>query len=1118
MSIYYPDADCLEQDVPDINEPITNLKALDPLVFDNVNNILSVNNCGPASSGVLTSQLQSIGGNKNFIDGFAINSGTQITEISIDGLFSTSSDNKLVTQKGIKSYVDNKIFGITSWQQSVKDFWDASGGLPSGAVEGDRLICSVAGNGWIKNNIYTYLSSSWFGIIPSEGWSCYVDDEDSTYTFNGTGWVHIGVTINHLDLLNIGTLTHSQIDDKFLSTTESTNISTGALTTVGGVGISKNLNIGGITKLWNTTDATNSITGSLQVSGGCGISKNLHVGDSINIENNLKIGSDISQNRHIEIASNTTYGYVWGSGAPWFTTTNLSNNYYNNGSTDIITEPLLMSSNISCAPGNINFYVNGVANDLPLTNVAYFDLASSTFYNNLIVFNTTDSTDLATGSLKVAGGTAIYKNLNVGGITKLWNTTESTSISTGALQVSGGCGISKNLFVGGITSINTTNQLKLAYDNSNYTTINTDSIGDLTVNASGNDIYLHSTDAVHVSNTTGSTSTSTGALQVSGGCSIAKQLNVGAIRGPQLSYTGTTLTNEWFRVIIPSASYYAMVHCDNFPYGKIRFMIRADGGGSSISKQIEFNPGSSFNARMVIYRENTSLLYHIYVVANGSYNLNIWFEHTTAYLSQWAWDGTDCGPTSSDPTDLPAGDFTLLRDSENYTNVYASASIGSLSLNYQSTQQLTLNYGSGAYTTLNTDVNGDLTVNATGNDINFHSTDKVSVLNTTVSTSTSTGSLIVSGGIGVTDGVYCTRVMSTGVYPQLSLARPNNALPCYIGVDGSGNMLFNANNDIYFDATDMIYINNTTESTSTQTGSLQLAGGCGIAKNLYVGGNLNVNGIINPSIISLNGTTESTSTDTGSLIIAGGTGIAKNLNVGGISKLWNTTESTDSLTGSLQIAGGCGISKNVNIGGVCTLYNTTSSTSTSTGSLVISGGLGIGERIIYSDLYKELQLFGNSRLGASSPSFLEVNSSGVYTYKMDVGNKLYFNFELTHDYKYNTSPYFHCHVCTSGTSTDQVSFQFEYCVAKLTSPDIISSGNIKKFSGGENAPGVAYQVFIIDMNTTEMGKTWPSNVSHSSVISGVLTRNSGNTDDVYIFDFAMHYKSDRIGTLTITGT
>ena len=85
-----------------------------------------------------------------------------------------------------------------------------------------------------------------------------------------------------------------------------------------------------------------------------------------------------------------------------------------------------------------------------------------------------------------------------------------------------------------------------------------------------------------------------------------------------------------------------------------------------------------------------------------------------------------------------------------------------------------------------------------------------------------------------------------------------------------------------------------TQSTSTDTGALIVAGGQGIGGNLYVGGDTNIVGIVSAgstatfgSSVNITGPTRifdqtnSTSTNTGALVVDGGVGIAYDLWVGG---------------------------------------------------------------------------------------------------------------------------------------------------------------------------------------------------------------------------------------------
>jgi len=89
----------------------------------------------------------------------------------------------------------------------------------------------------------------------------------------------------------------------------------------------------------------------------------------------------------------------------------------------------------------------------------------------------------------------------------------------------------------------------------------------------------------------------------------------------------------------------------------------------------------------------------------------------------------------------------------------------------------------------------------------------------------------------------------------------------------SGNLILDSNAGTV-QINDVLHVNDTTESSNKDTGSIYTEGGVGIAKNLNVGGS-----------VGIASTAESTSKDTGALIVEGGVGIEKNLNVGGSVKV-----------------------------------------------------------------------------------------------------------------------------------------------------------------------------------------------------------------------------------------
>ena len=201
----------------------------------------------------------------------------------------------------------------------------------------------------------------------------------------------------------------------------------------------------------------------------------------------------------------------------------------------------------------------------------------------------------------------------------------------------------------------------------------------------------------------------------------------------------------------------------------------------------------------------------------------------------------------------------------------------------------------------------------------------VSVSNATTSTSTTTGALVVTGGVGITGSLF------------------------------GGNT---------------VRFTNATTSTSTTTGALVVTGGVGIGGNLFVGGNLNVTGTFNASIShsSLTGLTSGDdhtqysllSGRTGGQVLTGGTGASNTL----------TLRSTSNATkGSILID------------------ETTSSTSTTTGALVVTGGVGIGQGITIDSFVNLIPVISPTNPSSGQKLYIDSgdnllkssNSSGTIT-------------------------------------------------------------------------------------------------------------------------------------------
>ena len=197
---------------------------------------------------------------------------------------------------------------------------------------------------------------------------------------------------------------------RITSPTQSTGTTTGALVVDGGVGIGKNLYVGGITNITAGVPSTTNTNGSLVVQGGVGITGDLNVGGVIfgsAFSATISVTSERSESINIhEINSGLRY-------------------------------PIISSTTtgFNAVDANRNFV---------------FNVDIGNFSSPLIsVTSSTASTSANTGALTVVGGAGIGGRLYVADRTILSSTASSTSTTTGALTVTGGVGIGGNLNVGG---------------------------------------------------------------------------------------------------------------------------------------------------------------------------------------------------------------------------------------------------------------------------------------------------------------------------------------------------------------------------------------------------------------------------------------------------------------------------------------------------------------------------------------------------------------------------------------------------------------------------------------------------------------------------------------------
>lgn len=143
--------------------------------------------------------------------------------------------------------------------------------------------------------------------------------------------------------------------------------------------------------------------------------------------------------------------------------------------------------------------------------------------------------------------------------------------------------------------------------------------------------------------------------------------------------------------------------------------------------------------------------------------------------------------------------------------------------------QLQLAYSGSVYTNFYTNSTGYLNIQATGTYVDFNSANQVRITNTTASTTTATGCMILSGGLGVAGAVYAARVNALSTTTPQLYSSYSAAVYTSFSTSSAGNMTVQATGTyVDFNSANIVRVLNTTASSSTITGCLVLSGGLGV--------------------------------------------------------------------------------------------------------------------------------------------------------------------------------------------------------------------------------------------------------------------------------------------------
>jgi len=637
-------------------------------------------------------------------------------------------------------------------------------------------------------------------------------------------------TRTNLEVVAFGSAPRVEINNTTQSDTGTVN--TGALVVAGGIGITKNLNVGGDIYFEGTIISTSSSSLSLfnDVAGSVdmlGAATEINIGSAgitpgtFTVNNdyieftsvyNLVLPSGVTGERGISasgaIRFNTTLGQFEGyDGIAWNTLGGVRDV---DGNTYILPETSPGSNE-----NDLMFYTDGLER-MVLGNGRLRVDNTITYVH---IEGTTESTSPDTGQLVVEGGVGIEKNLNVRGNARIYNNAliEGNTTITGDLTVGTFDSVVDTVTFNANAVLNVWDNTVQAFEvlegaNSYFKITTTD----------GNEVAEFNIPRVLINNTTESTDFETGAVVIAGGVGIAGNLNVAGGFNVSGSITfGDDVENDTFTVVGDTDFTIPDNTVDSFRIreGTSTYLTFTTTNGSEVA---EFGtvPQVVINNTTDSSNKDTGALVvdgGVGIELNANIGIDLNVGRNTVLTGDLAVNGGDLTTTAATFSLLNAN-ATTVNFAGNATAINVGASTGLVTFNNQqvifnSVKTIQIPVGSTA----------DRPTAATGQ-LRFNS-------DTTVFEGYDGNVWGSLGGVKDVD-------QNTFIRPETTPGANNDELEFFTnGAQRAiiGNTYFNINDTV------VTTFNNTTVSSNFQTGSVVVVGGVGIGEELhvnkYIGGN-----------------------------------------------------------------------------------------------------------------------------------------------------------------------------------------------------------------------------------------------------------------------------------------
>jgi len=755
----------------------------------------------------------------------------------------------------------------------------------------------------INTGVLSVTGSEYIGVNTSTG-ALIVTNLGVQTLSSGSPDISVSTSTGSVTILNLSTL--QSVTDRGFTTTNLINIA-------------------------NTTQSFSTETGALTVVGGVGIQGSLYAGDMFSngsqVLTNASLGAYgvTSLTTGSGLAVNTTTGAVT---IESIDTLQLVAERGNSSTVaiSILSQTLSEGTDTGALVVTGGVGIGGRLNVGGLTVLSDATVTNSLRLEGVVtIYNDTESNSTDTGALIVLGGAGIGKNLTVGGNIVSTGTVSGFELYDNGNRVVtdvnpvGGFGISirDKVSVGTATTFTIDNTGVLALVGSTYIGISSatgivtiTNLGVQTLTA-GTDTAVSSntgtvivwntstlqsvtnrgsttTNRIHITNTETSNSGATGALTVDGGVGIGKDL---VVDGNATVYGNLTIVSTGTQVVINSTQTYIVDPIIEIGGGKDNTLLDINDG---YDRGIVFNytpsatidPTQATHAFIGLDNASKELIYKI-----DAYTNTLNFPPDFSSAGQWgtAKFGALRLVNGTSATNTITGDLTVAGGAGIGGELYVGGTIFSRGLEVLTTSSL----GSGGVGVSQIFAGTDTAVSANFGIVTVWNTSTlqsvtsrgsetnqvITITNTTPASTTQSGALVVSGGIGAAN-LRSVNATIDAVYGGSVFDNNERVVTSVIPYAGS-----------YIGISDLTFTGPAVAFTVTNLGVHTLTAGTDTVVSASTGSitiwndstlqSVTDRGASTDNAVTILNATEASSTTTGALVVTGGVGIGEDLYVGG---------------------------------------------------------------------------------------------------------------------------------------------------------------------------------------------------------------------------------------------